>query len=90
MEKLKAYLELTKPRLSLLSVFSAMVGYCLALFTSDNSLELFHVGIISIGIGFCAGGAAVINQWMEYPLDNLMKRTKIGPFHQVGLILYHL
>lgn len=69
------YYELTKPRLSLLSVITALVGYLIALPYWDWSRMLYLV----IGTGLCAGGVATINQWMESDTDALMQRTADRP-----------
>ncbi|MEO6995699.1 MAG: heme o synthase [Lacunisphaera sp.] len=71
------YFELTKPRLSLLSVITAMIGYLAAVPYSyvDWSRTFFVV----LGTAFCAGGVAALNMWMESDLDALMKRTADRP-----------
>jgi protoheme IX farnesyltransferase len=69
------YLELTKPRLSMLSVTTALVGYLIALPYWDW-LRTLH---LVIGTGLCAGGVAAINQWMESDTDALMQRTADRP-----------
>ncbi len=69
------YLELTKPRLSFLSVITAMVGYLAALPFWDWARTLF----LMLGTALCAGGVAALNQWMESDLDARMKRTADRP-----------
>ena len=69
------YLELTKPRLSLLSVLTALVGYLAARPPSDG-LKLFFV---LLGTSLAAGGVAALNQWLEYDTDARMKRTADRP-----------
>ena len=78
----KHFYELTKPRLSFLSVFSALVAYGIAPKTAVASTSLGGLAyalLVAVGIALCAGGAAVLNQWLEYPLDDLMQRTKDRP-----------
>ena len=78
----KHFYELTKPRLSFLSVFSALVAYGIAPKTAVASTGfggLAYALLVAVGIALCAGGAAVLNQWLEYPLDHLMQRTKDRP-----------
>ena len=78
----KHFYELTKPRLSFLSVFSALVAYGIAPKTAVASTSLGGLAyalLVAVGIALCAGGAAVLNQWLEYPLDHLMQRTKDRP-----------
>ena len=68
--------ELTKPRLSLLSVFTASLGYLVHdPFRSDFSIFI----CLTLGTAMAAAGAAVLNQWMERNEDALMERTKSRP-----------
>ena len=68
--------ELTKPRLSLLSVFTASLGYLVYdPFRSDFSIFI----CLTFGTALSAGGAAVLNQWMERKEDALMARTRNRP-----------
>jgi protoheme IX farnesyltransferase len=69
------YLALTKPRLSLLSVLTALVGY-LAARPAFNPSKLFFV---VLGTSLAAGGVAALNQWMEADTDARMKRTADRP-----------
>jgi protoheme IX farnesyltransferase len=69
------YLELTKPRLSLLSVLTALVGYLSARPAGDVGKLLFVV----LGTSLAAGGVAALNQWLEVDTDALMKRTADRP-----------
>ena len=73
--KFSDYLELTKPRLSLLSVITALVGY-LASRPPFIWVELLSV---IIGTSLAAGGVASLNQWMEAETDARMKRTAERP-----------
>jgi protoheme IX farnesyltransferase len=69
------YLELTKPRLSLLSVITAVVGY----FAAQRSCDLVVFIPMLIGTSLAAAGVASLNQWMERDTDALMKRTADRP-----------
>ena len=73
--KFRDYLELTKPRLSLLSVLTALVGY-LAARPPSNPSKLFFV---VLGTSLAAGGVAALNQWLEHDTDAQMKRTADRP-----------
>ena len=75
------YLELTKPRLSMLSVTTAMVGYLAALTYWEWQRTIY----LMIGTALCAGGVAALNQWMESDRDALMQRTMDRPIPQ-GII----
>jgi heme o synthase len=68
--------ELTKPRLSLLSVFTASLGY-LVHDPLVNNLSLFVS--LTLGTALSAAGAAALNQWMERKEDALMPRTANRP-----------
>jgi protoheme IX farnesyltransferase len=69
------YLELTKPRLSMLSVITAMVGYFAAR-PPSNPPKLI---LLLVGTSLAAGGVAALNQWMEVETDSRMKRTADRP-----------
>lgn len=69
------YLELTKPRLSLLSVLTALVGYYAARPAHDGWKLVF----VLLGTSLAAGGVASLNQWMERDTDARMKRTADRP-----------
>ena len=74
--------ELTKPRLSLLSVFTASLGY---LVREPLQADLSIFISLTIGTALAAGGAAALNQWMEREEDALMVRTASRPI-PAGLI----
>jgi len=69
------YLELTKPRLSLLSVLTALVGYLAARMPWDGGRFFFAM----LGTSLCAAGVATLNQWMESDTDAQMRRTEDRP-----------
>jgi protoheme IX farnesyltransferase len=69
------YVELTKPRLSLLSVLTALVGYLAARPAWDGWRLLWLV----LGTSLAAGGVAALNQWLEVDTDAQMKRTAHRP-----------
>ena len=69
------YLELTKPRLSFLSVTTAVVGY----FATRSAWEPELFFSMLLGTSLAAGGVAALNQWMESDTDALMKRTADRP-----------
>ncbi|MEM8549660.1 MAG: heme o synthase [Verrucomicrobiota bacterium] len=70
-----AFFELTKPRLSFLSVITALVGY-LATRATINLPQL--IGLV-IGTSLAAGSAATLNMWREREVDALMARTRSRP-----------
>lgn len=71
------YLELTKPRLSLMSVITAMLGYLAAV--PYSYVDWARTGFVVLGTALCAGGAAALNMWMEGDTDALMARTADRP-----------
>ena len=73
--RLSDFYELTKPRLSFLSVLTAVVGY-LSADPSKNAQVLISM---LLGTSLAAGGAAVLNQWLEREADARMVRTRERP-----------
>jgi protoheme IX farnesyltransferase len=70
------WLELTKPRITLLVVFTALVGFVTA--TSVSPWTGLLLAALS-GTGLVAAGASVLNQVMERATDGLMHRTQGRP-----------
>ncbi len=69
---LSALVETTKPRLSLLVLFTVFIGFALASGpVSDYSALLWTM----VGTALVAGGANAFNQVMESELDAQMRRT---------------
>jgi protoheme IX farnesyltransferase len=68
-------LELTKPRLSLLSVLTTLVGYAAA----RPGWPPREFAFLCLGTCACAGGVAAVNQWMESDTDGRMARTADRP-----------
>ncbi len=77
------YLELTKPRLSLMSVITAMLGYLAAV--PYSYLDWQRMLLVVLGTALCAGGVAALNMWMESDTDAKMKRTAGRPI-PMGII----
>ncbi|WOO40282.1 heme o synthase [Rubellicoccus peritrichatus] len=69
------YWELTKPRLSMLSVITAVVGYLAA----DPNKNLLALASVLIGTSFAAGAAGALNQYLEREVDKRMARTRNRP-----------
>jgi protoheme IX farnesyltransferase len=69
------YLELTKPRLSLLSVLTAMAAYAAARSPHEPLRYLW----VFLGTALAAGGVAALNQLMEVETDAQMHRTSHRP-----------
>ncbi len=75
-ERLLAYLELTKPRITFLIVLTAAAGFCLGAQSPVDYWTLFHA---MFGIALLSSGIATLNQYMERDLDRLMRRTEARP-----------
>ena len=73
--KFSDFLELTKPRLSLLSVLTALFGY-LAARHHHGALRIVWV---VLGTSLAAAGVAALNQWLEHETDARMQRTAQRP-----------
>lgn len=71
----KNFIEITKPRLSIVVVFSSIAGYFLGADTYDWKVVLMLV----VGGYFLVGSSNVFNQIIEKDLDALMKRTRNRP-----------
>jgi protoheme IX farnesyltransferase len=69
------YMELTKPRLSMLSVITTLVGYAAA----RPGWHPVEFTALVVGTCACAGGVAALNQWMESETDAVMPRTSDRP-----------
>ncbi|AOS43045.1 Protoheme IX farnesyltransferase [Lacunisphaera limnophila] len=78
------YLELTKPRLSFMSVITAMVGYLAAV--PYSYWDLKRTLLVVLGTALCAGGVAALNMWMEGDTDAKMQRTAGRPI-PAGIIM---
>ena len=75
-ERVAAYLELTKPRITFLIVLTAAAGFCLGAKGALNYVVMFHA---LLGIALLSSGIATLNQYMERDLDSLMRRTATRP-----------
>jgi protoheme IX farnesyltransferase len=70
------YLELTKPRITLLVLATTLVGFYLGTEGKLEMIPLFHA---LLGTGLVAAAASALNMWLERDLDSLMKRTAGRP-----------
>lgn len=71
------YLELTKPKVVVLMLITSLAGMFLATRAGVSwSVLLFG----NLGIGLCAGGAAVVNHVVDRRIDALMARTHKRPW----------
>ena len=72
---LKSLLQLMKPRVMSLVIFTCAVG----LLTSPNQIPLFNSLICIFFVTVGAGAAGALNMWYEADLDKLMTRTCLRP-----------
>jgi protoheme IX farnesyltransferase len=70
------YLELTKPKVSLLIVFTAVVGMVLA---SPGWVPWAALIFGTLGIAFASGSAAAFNHVLDQRIDRQMLRTRRRP-----------
>jgi protoheme IX farnesyltransferase len=70
------FLELTKPKVSLLIVFTAIVGMVLA---SPGMVPLPALLFGTVGIAFASGSAAAFNHVLDRAIDEQMARTRRRP-----------
>jgi protoheme IX farnesyltransferase len=70
------YVELTKPRIAVLVLFTVAAGGCLAGLHDGDGVVLFHT---VCAIALVAAGASALNQLLERQTDALMRRTENRP-----------
>jgi heme o synthase len=78
-----AYLELTKPRLSVLIMLSTMSAYALAPYPASLPTLLF----LSSGTFLCAASANTFNMIAEPEFDGMMARTRNRPLVRKALTI---
>jgi protoheme IX farnesyltransferase len=71
-----AYVELTKPRITLLVMLTAAAGYFLGAGRTLDYAGFLHT---MAGVGLLSSGIAALNQYMERALDGRMRRTMMRP-----------
>jgi protoheme IX farnesyltransferase len=75
-ERLAAFYELTKPRITFLIVLMSAAGFILGTPNRINFVMLIHT---IIGITLLCSGVSTLNQYIERQLDGLMRRTASRP-----------
>jgi protoheme IX farnesyltransferase len=70
------YLELTKPRVTLMVLITMAFGFYLGAHVELNWLPLFNA---LLGTALVAGGTSALNQYLERDIDAKMLRTKNRP-----------
>jgi protoheme IX farnesyltransferase len=83
------YWRMTKPEVSFLVAVTTAAGFYLGSSATPSHVPWVALVRTLAGTLLVAGGAAVLNQWMEYPFDAKMRRTarraivagRIDPIH---------
>src|SRR5687768_13309881 len=75
-ERLAAYAELTKPRITFLIVLTSAAGFALA---SQGPIGYVALLRALLGIALLSSGIATLNQYAERDLDGLMRRKTTRP-----------
>jgi protoheme IX farnesyltransferase len=70
------FLELTKPRITLLVLITTLVGFYMGADGTPSGLLLLHA---IVGTGLIAAGASALNEYLERDLDARMVRTRSRP-----------
>jgi protoheme IX farnesyltransferase len=70
------FFELTKPRIVLMVLITAFVGFYIGSERTVNYLELLHM---LLGTALAAGGTLALNQYLERDTDAMMTRTRHRP-----------
>jgi len=76
--QIKDYIELLKPRVMSLVVFSGLVG----LMVAPGSIHPLLGCVAVLCIAIAAGGSAAVNMWYDRDIDALMTRTRRRPLPQ--------
>ena len=74
--RLAAFVDLTKPRITMLVVLTAAAGFCLGSRQGIDFVRLLHM---AMGITLLSSGISTLNQYIERDLDGLMRRTQDRP-----------
>ena len=81
--KISHYIELTKPRITMLVLVTAYLGYYLGLRSQDNHMATIESWVVLfyllLGTWATSAAAAVLNQVIERKQDSKMMRTKNRP-----------
>ncbi len=75
-ERVSAYLELTKPRITFLIALTSAAGFALG---AQGRMNYASLASALFGIALLSSGIATLNQYIERDLDGLMRRTASRP-----------
>ena len=80
------YLDMTKPRITGLVVVTTLIGFFMGTRGPIPPALLIHT---LLATAMVAGGASVLNQYLERDLDALMLRTRMRPLPQGRISPFH-
>ena len=72
----EVFLELIKPRITVMVLLTVAVGYFCAIPASSSAIGLLHV---LIGTALSCSGSGALNQYLERDVDLFMDRTRFRP-----------
>ena len=73
------YLELMKPRIMALVVFTGIAGLVCAVGMTGQSINPFMAFIAVLAVALGSGAAGAINMWYDADIDEIMSRTATRP-----------
>jgi len=74
--RMAEYLELTKPRVTMMVLVTTLAGYYLG---ATGAFEIIVAINLLIGTALASGGTLALNQYMERDTDAMMDRTRLRP-----------
>lgn len=97
-EKIEPYIQLSKPRLTLLVVITACLGYLIAVYKSSHIGDGFSfIQLLALALGgfFLTASSNTLNQIFERDSDKLMNRTNkrplvVGSIQVMDALIYAL
>ena len=73
------YVQLLKPRIMMLVVFTAVAGLIAAVGVTGVSVNPVMAAIATLAIALGSGAAGAINMWYDADIDQIMTRTSTRP-----------
>ncbi|MCA8901776.1 MAG: UbiA family prenyltransferase, partial [Hyphomonas sp.] len=79
------YVQLMKPRIMMLVVFTAVAGLVAAMGVTGQGMNPLMAAIAVLAVALGSGAAGAINMWYDSDIDLVMKRTSTRPI-PAGLV----
>ena len=73
------YVELLKPRIMMLVVFTALAGLVAAIGVTGQAMNPVLAGVAVLAVALGSGAAGAINMWYDADIDAIMTRTASRP-----------